>query len=71
MTDQMTEPTWEERAADALSRLAETMPTGDDVVAGKPLPEWMGKPWLAALTDPADPKFTDSVIKAEAWLASH
>lgn len=71
MSEQLTEPTWEERAATALSRLAETMPTGDEVLNGTALPEWMGQPWLAALTDPADPKFTDSIIKAEAWLESH
>jgi hypothetical protein len=66
------EPTWEQRAARALATLAETMPTGEEVaLEGKPFPDWMTSSWLPPLTDPADPKFTDSVLKAEAWLASH
>lgn len=67
----MDEPTLEERAADALSRLAATMPTHQDVVSGAALPEWMTAKWLPALTDPADKKFATAVVEAEAWLATH
>ena len=71
MSNVDTEPTLEQRAAAALSRLAETMPTTDDALNGTPLPDWMGQPWLAHLTDPTDPQFPDAVTKAEAWLATH
>ena len=64
------EPTLQERAATALATLAATMPTQAEILAGAPLPEWMGANWLAALTDPDDPRFADSVLKAEAWLAT-
>jgi hypothetical protein len=66
-----TEPTLQDRAAAALASLATTMPTQADVLAGAPLPEWMGLNWLPYLTDPDDPRFATSVIKAEAWLATH
>ena len=65
------EPTLEERAADVLSRLAATMPTQEEAVAGVPLPEWMVAKWLRPLTDPADKRFATSVAEAEAWLAAH
>lgn len=68
MSDELT---MEERAAEVLSRLAETMPTSDEVLHDAPLPGWMTEPWVAALTDPTDPQFPTSVVKAEAWLATH
>lgn len=61
----------QQRAAQALASLSATMPTQDQVLAGVPLPEWMAATWLAALTDPGDPKFSAAVVKAEAWLADH
>lgn len=71
MSDEIVELTAEERAAAALSKLAETMPTTEQALNGEPLPTWMVSPWLAALTDPADKKFMDSILKAEKWLAEH
>jgi hypothetical protein len=67
----MSEPTLHDRAATALANLAQTMPSKDDVLAGAPLPEWMVADWLPYLTDPDDPRFATSVVKAEAWLATH
>lgn len=65
------EPSLQERAAAALATLATTMPSQAEVIAGDPLPEWMLAPWVASLTDPADPKFPASVAQAEAWLEGH
>jgi hypothetical protein len=47
------------------------MPTQQQAIDGVPLPEWMTADWLPTLTDPGDPRFATSVIKAEAWLATH
>lgn len=48
------------------------MPAKQEVLDGRAaLPEWMAAKWLAALTDPADPKFSKAVTEAEAWLSAH
>ena len=66
------EPTLEQRAIAAIDALSATFPDPEEVALGRAsLPDWMGEPWLGSLTDPADPKFASSVIKAEAWLATH
>lgn len=62
------EPTLEERAKAVLEQLTITTPEG--VLNDQPLPEWLAEPWAAAIVDPYDPDFENSVIKAEAWLAS-
>ena len=55
-----------------LNRLAQRYPSAEEVARGEiELPEWMGQPWLPQLTDPTDPEFSNAVIKAEAWLATH
>lgn len=59
-----------ERAAEVLSKLAEFMPTAEDVANGAGLPEFITAPWMQSLTDPSDPNFADAVIKAEVWLAT-
>jgi hypothetical protein len=67
-----TEPTFEERAMNALNELAKDYPVAESVARGEvDFPEWMGQPWLPHLTDPSDPEFANAVIKAEAWLATH
>lgn len=63
------EGTLEDRATAALAALTAAAPTAEEVIAGAPLPEWVTEPWLPRLTDPSDPKFAESVVKAEEWLA--
>lgn len=70
MSEESTEPTLEERAVTALAALTATAPTQEEALAGAPMPEWIGKKWVSRLTDPADPKFAESIVKAETWLAS-
>jgi hypothetical protein len=47
------------------------MPSKESLLNGEPFPEWMDASWLAPLTDPSDPRFEKSVVRAEEWLASH
>ncbi len=64
--------TLEERAMNALNKLAANYPIAESIAMGEAdLPEWMAQPWLPQLTDPSDPEFANAVIKAEAWLQDH
>jgi hypothetical protein len=71
LSDDQPELTLEDRAALALSLLAERIPSKESLLNGEPFPEWMDASWLAPLTDPSDPRFEKSVVRAEEWLASH
>jgi hypothetical protein len=64
------ENTPEERAAEVLATLATLLPGREQVLEGEPLPAWMAAPWLPPLTDPAHPRFIQSVQEAEEWLES-
>jgi hypothetical protein len=68
MDNDSQEKTLEDRARAVLDQL--TIPTSEGVLRGEPLPEWLAEPWAAALVDPHDPNFPDSVVKAESWLQS-